>query len=72
MRFLLDQNQYAEVTPASLPKQTAWAFEHPFFLLLNVAVGGDWPGNPDETTHFPQTMTVDWVRVSKPHGRLLN
>jgi beta-glucanase (GH16 family) len=31
--------------------------------LLNVAVGGDWPGNPDETTVFPQTMLVDYVRV---------
>jgi hypothetical protein len=43
-------------------------FDHPFFFLLNVAVGGDWPGNPDETTVFPQTMSVDWVRVYKPTG----
>jgi beta-glucanase (GH16 family) len=31
--------------------------------LLNVAVGGNWPGNPDQTTTFPQTMLVDYVRV---------
>ncbi|MBI5928738.1 MAG: family 16 glycosylhydrolase [Chloroflexi bacterium] len=40
-----------------------WVFDHDFFLLLNVAVGGAWPGFPDETTVFPQTMLVDYVRV---------
>jgi|GEM_PF-6941392 len=40
-------------------------FEKPFYLLLNVAVGGDWPGYPDSTTEFPQKMYVDWVRVYK-------
>jgi beta-glucanase (GH16 family) len=38
-------------------------YDHPFYLLLNVAVGGQWPGSPDGTTTFPQTMTVDYVRV---------
>jgi len=38
-------------------------YDHPFFILLNVAVGGYWPGNPDSTTVFPQTMRVDYVRV---------
>lgn len=38
-------------------------FEHSFFLILNVAVGGHWPGYPDETTTFPQEMVVDYVRV---------
>jgi beta-glucanase (GH16 family) len=38
-------------------------FHNPFFILLNVAVGGDWPGPPDGTTTFPQRMFVDWVRV---------
>jgi len=38
-------------------------FQKPFFLLLNLAVGGIWPGNPDATTVAPQTMAVDWVRV---------
>ncbi len=42
---------------------TAAPFDHDFFLLLNVAVGGNLPGPPDETTVFPQTMQVDYVRV---------
>jgi beta-glucanase (GH16 family) len=40
-------------------------FDQRFHLLLNVAVGGNWPGNPDDTTQFPQTMMVDYVRVYK-------
>lgn len=40
-----------------------WVFERPFFVLLNLAVGGHWPGNPDGTTVLPQRMLVDWVRV---------
>lgn len=40
-----------------------WVFEHPFFVILNLAVGGGWPGNPDATTVFPQQMLVDYVRV---------
>jgi beta-glucanase (GH16 family) len=38
-------------------------FNHPFFLLLNFAVGGDWPGDPDASTTFPQQMVVDYVRA---------
>jgi len=38
-------------------------FDQKFHLLLNVAVGGNWPGDPDSTTVFPQTMRVDYVRV---------
>ncbi len=37
-------------------------FNHPFFIILNIAVGGNWPGYPDKTTTFPQYMFVDWVR----------
>ena len=40
-----------------------WVYDHDFFLLMNVAVGGYWPGVPDETTTFPQEMLVDYVRV---------
>lgn len=43
-------------------------FQRPFYLILNVAVGGNWPGNPDETTVFPQRMLVDWVRVYRQDG----
>ena len=38
-------------------------FQRPFFILLNMAVGGNWPGNPNHQTMFPQSMYVDWVRV---------
>ena len=40
-----------------------WVFDHDFFMLMNVAVGGYWPGYPDDTTEFPQEMLVDYVRV---------
>ena len=40
-----------------------WVFNHPFFLLLNLAVGGNQPGSPDAGTTFPRQMLVDWVRV---------
>ncbi|MFB9662636.1 ricin-type beta-trefoil lectin domain protein [Glycomyces mayteni] len=40
-----------------------WVFDHPFFMILNVAVGGNWPGYPDGSTQFPQTMKIDYVRV---------
>lgn len=61
--FLVDGKQYHEVTPETLPAGATWAFDHPFFMLLNLAVGGLWPGYPDATTTFPQEMMVDWVRV---------
>jgi beta-glucanase (GH16 family) len=63
IRFYVDDHLYATRTPADLPKETKWVYNHPFFILLNVAVGGDWPGNPDSTSVFPQTMLVDYVRV---------
>lgn len=46
-----------------------WVFEHPFFVLLNLAVGGHWPGNLDSTTVLPQQMLVDYVRVYSRPGR---
>ncbi len=63
VRFYVDDRLYATRTPADLPKGTKWVYQHKFFLLLNVAVGGGWPGSPDRSTVFPQTMLVDYVRV---------
>jgi beta-glucanase (GH16 family) len=66
VRFLLDDVAYSTQTVATLHASSAtgvWEFDHPFFILLNVAVGGSFPGAPDATTTFPQTMKVDWVRV---------
>jgi beta-glucanase (GH16 family) len=40
-----------------------WVYDHDFFLLMNVAVGGYWPGNPDDSTAFPQEMIIDYLRV---------
>jgi beta-glucanase (GH16 family) len=61
IRWYIDDDHFHTVTPDDLTGP--WVFEHPFYLLLNVAVGGYWPGYPDETTEFPQTMLVDYVRV---------
>lgn len=63
IRFYVNEHLYATRTPADLPKGAKWVYDRPFFLLLNVAVGGGWPGSPDATTVFPQTMLVDYVRV---------
>ena len=63
IRWYVDGRQYNRLTPADLPAGSHWVFDHPFFLLLNVAVGGSWPGDPDASTTFPQQMVVDYVRV---------
>ena len=62
IRWYVDGNLYQTRTPADLGGDR-WVFDHPFFMLLNLAVGGYWPGYPDGTTQFPQTLTVDYVRV---------
>jgi len=63
IRWYVDNTQYFTVTPSMLPAGAPWVFDHPFFIIMNVAVGGYWPGYPDATTVFPQTMSVDYVRV---------
>ena len=63
IRFYCDNVLYKTRTPKDLPPGTMWVYNQPFFILLNVAVGGDWPGSPDATTSFPQEMLVDYVRV---------
>lgn len=61
-RFYVDGTLYERHTSADMPAGS-WAFDHPFFIILNVAVGGNWPGSPDQTTVFPQAMLVDYVHV---------
>jgi beta-glucanase (GH16 family) len=58
--WLLDNVPYntVDITPANMS-----AFHNNFFLIFNLAVGGNWPGSPDGTTVFPQKMYVDYVRV---------
>ncbi len=68
--WFLDDRPYFKVTPANLPKGARWVFNQPKFLLLNLAVGGAWPGNPDSTTTFPQRMMVDYVRVYEKSSQI--
>jgi beta-glucanase (GH16 family) len=57
-------NVYASFTPSSLPGGATWPFDDgKYYVLLNLAVGGDWPGPPDVSSKFPQEMLVDYVRV---------
>ena len=58
--WYIDDMQYhiMDITPAGLA-----AFQAEFFFIFNVAVGGNWPGNPNSSTVFPQRMVVDYVRV---------
>ena len=60
--WTVDGAVYRTVTPADLGGDR-WVFDKPFFVILNLAVGGGWPGSPDSSTRFPQQMTVDWLRV---------
>jgi beta-glucanase (GH16 family) len=62
IQFFVDGNLYETRGPGDA-HGNAWVFDHPFYILLNVAVGGNWPGNPDGSTPFPATMLVDYVRV---------
>ena len=63
IRWYVDGQLYQTRTPADLPTGSAWVFDHPHFIILNLAVGGYWPGDPDSTTVFPQKLYVDYVRV---------
>ncbi len=61
--WLVDGNSYMSYGTGDLPGGSPWVFDHNFFILLNVAVGGGYVGNPDASTPFPQAMLVDYVRV---------
>ncbi|MGW2286249.1 ricin-type beta-trefoil lectin domain protein [Streptomyces phaeochromogenes] len=63
----VDGNVYQRRTPADLGGRQ-WVFNKPFFLILNLAVGGYWPGDPDGSTQFPQQLVVDEVKVTTSDG----
>jgi beta-glucanase (GH16 family) len=66
VEWFVDHERYFRLTPASLPRGTQWVFNAPFFLLLNLAIGGPktFLGTPDANAPFPpQDMLVDYVRV---------
>ena len=48
---------------SNLPEDGEWVFDQPFYLVMNLAVGGDWAGDPDDTTPSPSQIVVDYVRV---------
>lgn len=62
IRWLIDDVQFYEITPGTTAP-AVYPFNNNFFFIFNLAVGGQWPGNPDATTNFPQRLIVDYVRV---------
>ncbi len=61
INFYVDDVLYNQITPDDVPGE--WVFDKPFYILMNLAVGGNFVGSPNEETEFPQTMLVDYVRV---------
>jgi beta-glucanase (GH16 family) len=62
--FFVDGYLYQRVNKTDVPANK-WVFDHPFFIIMNVAVGGNYVGFPNVNTAFPQSMQVDYVRVYK-------
>lgn len=64
IKFFVNDTHYFTVTPSTTSAYgLSYPFNNPFHLIMNLAVGGNWPGSPDATTEFPQSMIVDYVRV---------
>ncbi|MCI4670306.1 MAG: glycoside hydrolase family 16 protein [Bacteroidia bacterium] len=63
LRFMVDGVMYGNAITPSVTLPTGYPFNEKFHFILNVAVGGNLPGNPDATTTFPQEMVIDYVRV---------
>ncbi|TXD81968.1 glycoside hydrolase family 16 protein [Subsaximicrobium wynnwilliamsii] len=62
INYYVDNKLYNQITPADVDGE--WVFnDRPFYMLLNLAIGGSYVGNPNDETNFPQTMLVDYVRV---------
>ncbi len=61
--FSVDGVVYEDRKESQIPGGSQWPFDAPFFIILNLAVGGDWPGPPNASTQFPQSFLVDYVRV---------
>jgi beta-glucanase (GH16 family) len=63
INFYVDDVLYNQITPADVPGE--WVYDHPFYIIINLAVGGGFVGAPNSETVFPQTMLIDYVRVYK-------
>ncbi len=61
INYYVDNVLYNQITPKNVTGE--WVFNQPFYIILNLAVGGNYPGSPNSDTVFPQTMLVDYVRV---------
>lgn len=61
--FFVDGYLFKRISKSEVESKGQWVYDHPFFLILNVAVGGLFPGNPNDSSVFPQKMTIDYVRV---------
>ena len=61
--WYMDDFAFHSVKKTDFTQNATWVYDHPFFIILNVAVGGRWAGSPDQDTTFPQQMLVDYVRV---------
>jgi beta-glucanase (GH16 family) len=62
MKFYIDDNLYSTVTKADLGALN-YPFNEQFYFIVNLAVGGNWPGAPDASTVFPQWLIVDYIRI---------
>jgi beta-glucanase (GH16 family) len=62
--FSVDGYTYFTIARSQIQAPDEWALDNPMYVILNLAVGGVWPGPPNASTHFPARMLVDWVRVS--------
>ncbi|MFN7603295.1 MAG: family 16 glycosylhydrolase [Bacteroidota bacterium] len=63
INFYVDNVLYNQIKPSDLPGP--WVFNKPFFIIMNIAVGGNFVGSPNDQTVFQKTMLVDYVRVYK-------
>ncbi len=63
IKWFLDGVLFSTIRKADIAAGTTWPFNEEFFLIFNLAVGGNWPGAPDATTYFPQWLIVDYIRV---------
>ena len=59
--FFVNDDHYQRISREDVPGE--WVYDHPFYIILNVAVGGNYVGFPTDETPFPQSMLVDYVRV---------
>ncbi len=68
VNYYIDDVLYNQITPEDLPEGAEWVFDNDFYILINLAVGGNFVGSPNSETVFPQSMLVDYVRVYEYNG----